>query len=56
LSLTYQHVVVHGLPYDRGFSHGQQVQSKIALNVANYKKPGKLPPWLVSYLSTCKIK
>jgi hypothetical protein len=41
----YQHVVVRGLPFDRGFSHGQQAKSKIEANIAHYKKPGKLPPW-----------
>lgn len=39
----YQHVVVTGLPYDRGFSHGSQVKDKIHTNVAYYKQPGKLP-------------
>ena len=42
-STHYQHVVVKGLPYDRGFSHGTQVKDKIHTNVAYYKLPGKLP-------------
>jgi isopenicillin-N N-acyltransferase-like protein len=41
----YQHVVVHGLPYDRGFSHGQQVKEKVVLNIAHYKQPGTLMAW-----------
>ncbi|KXG54481.1 Peptidase C45, acyl-coenzyme A:6-aminopenicillanic acid acyl-transferase [Penicillium griseofulvum] len=41
----YQHVVVHGLPYDRGFSYGEQTKEKIQLNVTYYKQPGKLGPW-----------
>ncbi|KAH8682581.1 hypothetical protein BX600DRAFT_374941 [Xylariales sp. PMI_506] len=40
---TYQHIIVEGLPYDRGFSHGSQVKEKIHTNVAYYKLPGKLP-------------
>lgn len=39
---TYQHVVVEGLPYQRGLSHGQQAGSKVRANVAYYKQPGKL--------------
>lgn len=41
----YQHVVVHGLPYDRGFSYGEQTNENIQLNVTYYKQPGKLGPW-----------
>jgi isopenicillin-N N-acyltransferase-like protein len=41
----YQHVVVHGLPYDRGFSYGEQTKEKIQRNVTYYKQPGKLGPW-----------
>ncbi|KAJ5981014.1 peptidase C45 acyl-coenzyme A:6-aminopenicillanic acid acyl-transferase [Penicillium waksmanii] len=39
---SYQHVVVHGLPYDRGLSHGQQAKDKVQANVEYYKQPGKL--------------
>ncbi|CAG8890280.1 unnamed protein product [Penicillium egyptiacum] len=42
---SYQHVVVHGLPYDRGFSYGEQTKEKIQRNVTYYKQPGKLGPW-----------
>ena len=42
---TYQHIVVEGLPYDRGFSHGSQVRDKVHANIAYYKLPGKLPDW-----------
>ncbi|KAJ5170943.1 Peptidase C45 acyl-coenzyme A:6-aminopenicillanic acid acyl-transferase [Penicillium coprophilum] len=42
---SYQHVMVHGLPYDRGFSYGEQTKEKIKRNVAYYKQPGKLGPW-----------
>lgn len=44
LSPTYQHVIVHGLPYERGFSHGQQAKSKVRANVDYYEQPGKLAP------------
>jgi hypothetical protein len=40
----YQHIVVSGLPYDRGFQHGQQLKDKILINIDHYNKPGKLPP------------
>lgn len=46
----YQHIVVSGLPYARGLSHGQQVTEKIHQNISYYKIPGKLPPWLVDDL------
>ncbi|TPX10062.1 uncharacterized protein E0L32_001259 [Thyridium curvatum] len=39
---TYQHVVARGLPYDRGFAHGQQAKSKVQENVQYYRRPGKL--------------
>jgi isopenicillin-N N-acyltransferase-like protein len=39
---SYQHVVVRGLPYDRGLSHGQQAKDKVQANVEYYKQPGKL--------------
>ncbi|KAF4635764.1 hypothetical protein G7Y89_g2318 [Cudoniella acicularis] len=42
---TYEHIVVEGLPYARGLSHGQQLKEKIHRNVAYYKTPGKLPAW-----------
>ncbi|TPX12618.1 uncharacterized protein E0L32_000795 [Thyridium curvatum] len=44
---VYQHIVVEGLPYDRGLSHGTQVKDKIHTNVAYYKLPGKLPCWSI---------
>lgn len=47
----YQHVVVKGLPYDRGFSYGEQTKEKIQLNVKYYKQPGKLGPWYVTPIS-----
>jgi isopenicillin-N N-acyltransferase-like protein len=43
-SPTYQQVVVRGLPYERGFSHGQQAKLKVQANVAYYEQPGKLAP------------
>ncbi|KAJ5697590.1 peptidase C45 acyl-coenzyme A:6-aminopenicillanic acid acyl-transferase [Penicillium malachiteum] len=42
---AYQHVVVRGLPYDRGCQHGQQAMSKVQANVEYYKTPGKLAEW-----------
>ncbi|KAK5993052.1 Isopenicillin-N N-acyltransferase-like protein [Cladobotryum mycophilum] len=46
--LHYQHIVVEGLPYDRGFSHGSQLREKVHTNLAYYKLPGKLPDWSIS--------
>ena len=43
--LHYEHIVVTGLPYDRGLSHGQQVKGKILANIAYYHRPGKMPSW-----------
>lgn len=33
ISPTYEHIVVKGLPYARGFSHGQQLEKKIKRNI-----------------------
>ncbi|KAJ7596539.1 peptidase C45 acyl-coenzyme A:6-aminopenicillanic acid acyl-transferase [Mycena floridula] len=43
VSPTYQHIVVRGLPYDRGFQHGAQARDKVRTNVEYYSQPGKLP-------------
>ncbi|KGO61765.1 Peptidase C45, acyl-coenzyme A:6-aminopenicillanic acid acyl-transferase [Penicillium expansum] len=53
----YQHVVVKGLPYDRGFSYGEQTKEKIQLNVKYYKQPGKLGPWssVLKVIQNCYI-
>ncbi|KAJ5502828.1 Peptidase C45 acyl-coenzyme A:6-aminopenicillanic acid acyl-transferase [Penicillium fimorum] len=53
----YQHVVVHGLPYDRGFSYGEKTKEKIQRNVAYYKQPGKLGPCssVSSVINNCYI-
>jgi isopenicillin-N N-acyltransferase-like protein len=42
---TYQHVVVRGTRFERGFSHGQQASLKIKKNIEYYKASGKIPPW-----------
>ncbi|TQS32436.1 hypothetical protein Golomagni_07246 [Golovinomyces magnicellulatus] len=44
LSSGYQHVVITGLPYDRGLSHGQQAKQKIRASIDHYNQPGKLLP------------
>lgn len=41
---NFQHVVVRGKPYDRGFQYGQQTKEKIAKSLAHYRQPGKLLP------------
>ncbi|KAJ5578810.1 Peptidase C45 acyl-coenzyme A:6-aminopenicillanic acid acyl-transferase [Penicillium hispanicum] len=53
----FQHIVVHGLPYDRGFSYGEQTKEKIRRNVTFYKQSGKLGPWLsvLRVISECYI-
>ena len=45
---NFQHVVVEGLPYDRGVSHGQQAKEKILRGLAHYNQPGKLLPKYVT--------
>ncbi|PON27258.1 hypothetical protein TGAM01_v203639 [Trichoderma gamsii] len=45
---NYQHIVLKGLPYDRGFTHGEQAKQKILDSLAHYHKPGKLLPWDIS--------
>jgi isopenicillin-N N-acyltransferase-like protein len=42
---NYQHIVLKGLPYDRGFTHGEQAKQKILDSLIHYHKPGKLLPW-----------
>jgi hypothetical protein len=43
--VSYQHIVIKGLPYDRGFIHGSQAKTKIRDSLEHYHKPGKLLPW-----------
>ncbi|KAF2095305.1 hypothetical protein NA57DRAFT_68240 [Rhizodiscina lignyota] len=45
---NYQHIVVKGLPYDRGFSYGAQTKEKVQKCLAHYRQPGKLLPEDVS--------
>ncbi|KAL7927974.1 hypothetical protein ACQKWADRAFT_278370 [Trichoderma austrokoningii] len=45
---NYQHIVLKGLPYDRGYTHGEQAKQKILDSLAHYHKPGKLLPWDIS--------
>ncbi|KAH8693889.1 peptidase C45 acyl-coenzyme A:6-aminopenicillanic acid acyl-transferase [Talaromyces proteolyticus] len=42
ISPTYQHVIVKGLPYERGLTHGRRAQEKVCANVHYYRTPGKL--------------
>ncbi|OKL55886.1 hypothetical protein UA08_08944 [Talaromyces atroroseus] len=42
--MHYQHVVVSGTPWERGFSHGSQARDKIQTNVNRYKVSSSLPP------------
>jgi isopenicillin-N N-acyltransferase-like protein len=60
---NYQHILLKGLPYDRGFTHGEQAKQKILDSLAHYHKPGKLLPWyeliralfslLLGYFTAC---
>ncbi|EHK24174.1 uncharacterized protein TRIVIDRAFT_67793 [Trichoderma virens Gv29-8] len=45
---NYQHIVLKGLPYDRGHTHGEQARLKILDSLAHYHAPGKLLPWEMS--------
>jgi isopenicillin-N N-acyltransferase-like protein len=44
MPVHYQHVVVSGTPWERGFSHGTQARGKIQTNVNRYKVSSSLPP------------
>lgn len=44
MTVHYQHVVVSGTPWERGYSHGTQARSKIQTNVNRYKVSSSLPP------------
>lgn len=41
---NFQHVIVSGTPYERGYQHGVQASEKIKLSVAQYKTSPALPP------------
>lgn len=45
LPSNYQHIVLKGLPYERGHTHGEQARQKILDSLAHYHAPGKLLPW-----------
>lgn len=45
---NYQHIVLKGLPYERGHTHGEQARQKILDSLAHYHAPGKLLPWETS--------
>ncbi|KIA75775.1 hypothetical protein HK57_00389 [Aspergillus ustus] len=55
--LFYQHVVVRGLPYERGFSYGSQTRDKIQRNIEYYKQADRLGPWsaVSTVISECYI-
>ncbi|KAL5093703.1 hypothetical protein Trisim1_010433 [Trichoderma cf. simile WF8] len=48
LPSNYQHIVLRGLPYERGHTHGEQARQKILDSLAHYHAPGKLLPWETS--------
>lgn len=39
----YQHVLVRGTPYERGYQHGSQASAKIHFNIAKYKTSASMP-------------
>ncbi|KAL7782926.1 hypothetical protein V8C37DRAFT_397628 [Trichoderma ceciliae] len=45
---NYQHIILKGLPYERGHMHGEQARQKILDSLAHYHTPGKLLPWETS--------
>ncbi|ODN05902.1 Acyl-coenzyme A:6-aminopenicillanic-acid-acyltransferase 40 kDa form [Orchesella cincta] len=42
---TYQHIIVSGLPFQRGESHGLQAKDKILTLISHYKSSKSMPPW-----------
>lgn len=42
MTTHYQHIVVSGTPYERGYSHGLQAQNKILTNIKRYKSSPSL--------------
>ncbi|KAK9776131.1 putative Peptidase C45 hydrolase domain-containing protein [Seiridium cardinale] len=55
--VQYEHIVVSGLPAQRGKQYGQKAAEKIRKNVAHYLQPGQLPPWVdvVRYIRSIYI-
>lgn len=43
--MHYQHIVVSGTPYERGYSHGTQARSKIHTSIHHYKSSPLLGPY-----------
>lgn len=41
----YQHIVVKGTPFERGFSHGTQLKEKIQQLANHYMTEAEIPPW-----------
>ncbi|KAJ6645912.1 hypothetical protein Bhyg_01121, partial [Pseudolycoriella hygida] len=41
----YDHIIVRGLPFERGVSHGIQAKDKILRGIALYKTSTKVLPW-----------
>lgn len=42
---TYQHIVVSGLPFQRGESHGRQAKGKILNMISYYQTSPSMPSW-----------
>ncbi|CAL8096172.1 unnamed protein product [Orchesella dallaii] len=42
---SYQHIIVSGLPFQRGESHGRQAKDKILTLISYYKSSKGMPPW-----------
>ena len=43
--VQYEHIVISGLPEERGRQYGRKAKDKIRKNIAHYLQPGQLPPW-----------
>lgn len=41
--LHYQHIIVHGTAWERGYSHGHQARSKIQTSIERYRSSKSLP-------------
>lgn len=42
---SYQHIIVSGLPFQRGWSHGWQAKEKILSMISFYKASSSMPSW-----------
>ncbi|KAH8881838.1 hypothetical protein GQ53DRAFT_886846 [Thozetella sp. PMI_491] len=55
--VQYEHIVVSGMPEERGKRYGMKAAEKIRKNIAHYLEPGQLPPWedVVRYIHSMYI-